>query len=212
MLFLLVACLAVDKVVEESAIPENVREYFVRADEAKAKVVADRQAVLDDLEIALQGGSRELKGVLRQRIKVAKVNLELAKKAKPASELARLPKDGEVGQVGEGKIVAVVDNDTAVLQQRDRYFVLQMDTRGLRTGQDWVSAGAWEVVGLSPDEYKTKRLLDRRLSAATFFVVRPLKAADVDKWRAAYDGEKAADKSKGVKPAEPPLFVPKSKK
>lgn len=192
-------------------LPANYRAYFERSDAEKMKLIELCENRVSDIESAILGEPiRERKGALRIQLKAANTALDTARRTRPTCLHSIAPDKDEIGLLPEGRIKIVIDNDTALLQTHNgRHVILNMDTRHLRTGQQFLSQDAWIVTATKTENKDILRHIGFGLG---YYAAAPLHQDDIKSFRTFYDHSKADLKPTNEKgQAKTPGLIPAPK-
>ena len=201
-LFLCVALCADEPAGIQKEIPQQVREYFERAD----KVWDDQLKSHQDRERAFRDALRnEVSEAYRPMRRVGLVNavrsLDEFQKTKPLVPMLGNPVVGDIGYFEEAIVVDVIDTQSVLVHVTSLQFGRDMQvvvpgpsTKSLKVGQKIKSRDVWRVTALPSKEDKA-------------YKVEPVKKAELEKYRAQYKAGKKqnATPPAGIKDEKPEL-------
>lgn len=170
-------------------------DYFARADENHKGLMKATAGKIAELEAAIEHVDTLPvdKATFRQELILARAKLVTLKNAKPAASLTSRPQLGDLGTLPSALIIARHDDESviAAVPNGPAYRLTEIEPKSLKmrpkvpVDDDEV----WQVVAL--DEKPTDTVADL-IKADTLIVLRPIKKADLDSSRIAYEAEKKA--------------------
>jgi hypothetical protein len=189
------------------AIPKEFREYFVRAEVAKANLTKSLELQVHDLDIAIRGeADPNAKAKLRLRLTEKKDALIDLKRTRLTPRMPPFPKVGEIGSL-KSVIIRTVLNRSVIARFQDHpsypdrvsiFLLTEIDTKSLKVGMSYDEPDLWEVVSIgAPDD-------DVRRRAPNAIVVRQVKKAEFARHMSAYEVSKKAE----GRPTEEPDIIP----
>ena len=178
-----------------SEITAEHAEYFARADENHKGLMKAVAGKIAELEAAIENVDTLPvdKATFRQELILARAKLGTLKNAKPVASLTNRPKTGELGTLQSALVVARHDDESVIasVPNGPAYRLTEVDPNSLkmRPKAPVDDDEVWQVVAL--DEKPSDSVADL-IKAETLIVLRPIKKADVDSLRIAYEATKKA--------------------
>ncbi len=198
-LFLCVA-LGADPVLIHAKVPDQVREYFERADKNMDGLMKLHQDRIKGLEIAIRGeGVPQLKSKLRRELAQVVKSFDELKKSKPLAPMLGAPAVGDIGYFESFTVVAVIDDHTVQVQvqynSKRGEFIPPMSVlltgpsvKSLKSRQMVHGTELWRVTDTDVEKIPLDQ--KRRGNIPDIYKVEPVKKAELDQYRAMYEAEK----------------------
>jgi hypothetical protein len=205
MLLLIISCLSAEPTPAQ--IPDNVRTYFERCDNYRATRLHPHHENLADLQAKLRFETERVRiGKLKAQIRDSEAALATLQKTPLVYhiEFNFLPatKPDTIGHLTPATITAVIDPTTALVTvKRDgtRLILTGIDTKDLKPRQTFASPEPWQRVPNLIQDDQVKRMI----GPVPHFTVKPVKPADIEKYRPQYEAEKQkAEAAKKAAPAQ----------
>jgi hypothetical protein len=179
--------------ITAAPIPDNVRDYFERQEAAHTKKIEDTIQQIADFEIAIKGEPlARRKSILTANMHKTEDALAKLKKSKerPPLEFPSQPTVDMVGPLPTMTVHAVVDDDTVILKKNFLTVIANIPTKELKARTRFDSPDLWEITHIGNDTPAAQRYLpDISKIGGPVYTVRPLKALDIKRYRAAFDAE-----------------------
>jgi len=210
-LFIL-ATLCADPVVpaDPPDLPKGMREYFQRADALHANKAKAHDDSIAALEIALRGeGNGQVKANLKKQLKRQQELRDEVKKTSPAIFLTPNSQTGDVGRV-TGHVWAVIGERSIVITKgstvgndpkkkaESLLFIPSYSVKSLKSRQPFDAQELFQVIGTKTENADALIAIGKN----PYRVVEPIKKSDVQRFRALYDAELAAEKVEKEKAAQ----------
>ncbi|MDB5348707.1 MAG: hypothetical protein JWP89_7084 [Schlesneria sp.] len=195
MLMLLVACLAADPM----EMPSNIREYFERQESYHQMNVSTIEQSIKDLQIKIKGEPlAKRKAVLTAQLHKAEDAVVKLRKAKERGDLVikARPEEGQIGTLPPSlKVHAVIDDDTAILSDGVGTVIVKVPTKAVKARTPFRSQELWEVTAVGTGDAEFRRYLPDAVGVFGCYTARPLKAADLKRYRGEFEAEQKLKKS-----------------
>jgi len=195
---------------EQTGLTKGMREYFQRADALHATKIKVNDTNVALLLIDINNAKHpKVIAELKRRLRQQERNRESIEKSDIWAELPSHPIVGDVGRVAStGRVFAVINGRTAIVAsgaseavdgETFRLFLVlkNFSTKSLKTDAPVVSEEVFQVTETKVDDFNTLFAIGKR----PYRVIEPIKKSDVQRFRALYDAELAAEKEKQAKEA-----------
>jgi len=206
-LFVLAAICA-DPAAPANELSKGMREYFRRADKLRETKIKGNDTNVAFLLIDINN-ARDPKVIaeLKKQLRRQEQYRESIEKTELWAELPQDPAVGDVGRVrNSGRVFAIINSRTAVVStdvvdsEKYRLFLVlkNYSTKSLKVDAPVDSEDVFQVTETKIEDFNTLFAIGKR----PYRVIEPIKKSDVQRFRALYDAELAAEKVEKEKAAQ----------